>query len=412
MAGRWIPSQFRGVRYREDATRKHGVKADRYFAIRYKLDGKTKEEGVGWASEGMTAAKANETRAMLMANIRAGMRPQSLAEMRDMAERVRREEERAAKLEERRSTTFAEFWESDYLPSCTAKTARTVGYEKGMARKWLFPAIGEIPLQSLTATMLQAVAVQAQKEGKSPATVAKVLGIVSQVWNLAVARGVVAGDSPTKQVKTLRRDNRRMRFLSEEEARKLLDALQARSPDMHDIALFSLFAGLRAGEIHGLTWGDVNLDAGTLYIRDPKNKVSRHAHITPEIRAVLVRRGADGMNRPDYVFPARDGGQRRWVSDTFERVVDALGFNDGIEDTRQRVVFHSLRHTFASWLVQRGVPLYTVEELMGHTTLEMTKRYSHLAPDTMRAAAMGLSGILDRKPGKVIPFQGRKAEGE
>ena len=118
------------------------------------------------------------------------------------------------------------------------------------------------------------------------------------------------------------------------------------------------------------------------------------------------------MNRPDYVFPARDGGQRRWVSDTFERVVEALGFNDGIEDARQRVVFHSLRHTFASWLVQRGVPLYTVAELMGHTTLEMTKRYSHLAPDTMRAAAMGLSGILDRKPGKVIPFQGRKAEGE
>ena len=74
------------------------------------------------------------------------------------------------------------------------------------------PGNREIPLQSLTSAMLQAVAVQAQKEGKSPATVAKVLGIVSQVWNLAVARGVVAGDSPTKQVKTLRRDNRRMRF--------------------------------------------------------------------------------------------------------------------------------------------------------------------------------------------------------
>ena len=267
-------------------------------------------------------------------------------------------------------------------------------------------------MQSLTSAMLQAIAVQVHKEGKSPATVTKVFGIVSQVWSLAVARGVVAGDCPTKQVKTVRRDNRRMRFLSEGEARKLLDALQARSPDMHDIALFALFAGLRAGEIHGLTWGDVNLDAGTLYIRDPKNKVSRHAHITPEIRAVLVRRGANGMNRPDYVFPARDGGQRRWVSDTFERVVEALGFNDGIEDARQKVVFHSLRHTFASWLVQRGVPLYTVAELMGHTTLEMTKRYSHLAPDTMRAAAMGLSGILDRKPAKVIPLQGRRVEGE
>ena len=405
-------STFPGVRYREHATRKHGIKPDRYFFIRYKLAGKDREEGAGWASEGVTAAKASELLAMVKNHIRAGVRPQSLAEMRDMAEQVRQQEARAAKLEERRNTTFAEFWKSDYLPSCTAKTARTVGYETGMARKWLFPAIGEIPLQSLTSAMLQAIAVQVHKEGKSPATVTKVFGIVSQVWSLAVARGVVAGDCPTKQVKTVRRDNRRMRFLSEGEARKLLDALQARSPDMHDIALFALFAGLRAGEIHGLTWGDVNLDAGTLYIRDPKNKVSRHAHITPEIRAVLVRRGANGMNRPDYVFPARDGGQRRWVSDTFARVVEALGFNDGIEDARQKVVFHSLRHTFASWLVQRGVPRYTVAELMGHTTLEMTKRYSHLAPDTMRAAAMGLSGILDRKPAKVIPLQGRRVEGE
>jgi integrase len=405
-------STFPGVRYREHATRKHGIKPDRYFFIRYKLAGKDREEGAGWASEGVTAAKASELLAMVKNNIRAGVRPQSLAEMRDMAEQARQQEVRAAKLEERRNTSFAEFWESDYLPSCTAKTARTVGYETGMARKWLFPAIGEIPLQALTPAMLQSIAAQAHKGGKSPATVTKVFGIVSQVWSLAAARGVVAGDCPTKQVKTVRRDNRRMRFLSEGEARKLLDALQARSPDMHDIALFALFAGLRAGEIHGLTWGDVNLDAGTLYIRDPKNKVSRHAHITPEIRAVLVRRGANGMNRPDYVFPARDGGQRRWVSDTFERVVEALGFNDGIEDARQKVVFHSLRHTFASWLVQRGVPLYTVAELMGHTTLEMTKRYSHLAPDTMRAAAMGLSGILDRKPAKVIPLQGRRVEGE
>ena len=405
-------STFPGVRYREHVTRKHGIKADRYFFIRYKLAGKDKEEGVGWASEGVTAAKASELLAMVKNNIRAGVRPQSLAEMRDMAEQVRQKEERAAKLEQRRNTTFAEFWESDYLPSCTAKTVRTVGYETGMARKWLFPAIGEAPLQSLTSAMLQVIAIQARKDGKSPATVTKVFGIVSQVWNLAVARGVVSGDCPTKQVKMVRQDNRRMRFLSEEEARKLLDALQVRSPDMHDIALFALFAGLRAGEIHGLTWGDVNLDAGTLYIRDPKNKVSRHAHITPEIRAVLVRRGVDGMNRPDYVFPARDGGQRRWVSDTFERVVEALGFNDGIEDSRQKVVFHSLRHTFASWLVQRGVPLYTVAELMGHTTLEMTKRYSHLAPDTMRAAAMGLSGILDRKPGKITPFRMRKVAGE
>lgn len=248
-------SAYPGVRYREHKTRKHGVKPDRYFFIRYKLEGKDKEEGVGWSSEGMTAAKAAALLATLKNNIRAGVRPQSLAEMRNMAEEARQAEEKKARLVARASVTFAEFWESDYLASCTAKTLRTVSYEKEMARKWIFPAIGDVPLQSLSSRMVESIGVQAQKQGKSPATVTKIFGIISQVWNLAVARSVVTGDSPTKQVKTIRRDNRRIRFLTEEEAFQLLEALQKRSMDMHDIALLSLFAGLRAGEVHALTWG-------------------------------------------------------------------------------------------------------------------------------------------------------------
>lgn len=115
------------------------------------------------------------------------------------------------------------------------------------------------------------------------------------------------------------------------------------------------------------------------------------------------------MNKGQVVFPSKDGTKRRWVSDTFERTVRELGLNntgeikkltDGSEvpveitDARQRVVFHSLRHTFASWLVQNGTPLYTVAKLMGHSTLEMTQRYSHLAPDTLKKAALSLGGVL------------------
>lgn len=117
--------------------------------------------------------------------------------------------------------------------------------------------------------------------------------------------------------------------------------------------------------------------------------------MTDEVRSMLIERSKQ-LNATEYVFPAQNGAKRNWVSDTFERVVDQLGLNDGITDSRQRVVFHTLRHTFASWLVQDGTPLYTVAELMGHTTLEMTKRYSHLSPDTVRAAALTLQGRLNR----------------
>ncbi len=67
-----------------------------------------------------------------------------------------------------------------------------------------------------------------------------------------------------------------------------------------------------------------------------------------------------------------------------------------IKDARQKVVFHTLRHTFASWLVEKGVPLYNVAKLMGHSTIDMTQRYSHLAPDSLRSAAMCLSNEISQ----------------
>ena len=78
---------------------------------------KNKGRRAGWASEGMTASKAAELLSMLKSNIRSGLRPQSLAEMRGMAEEARQAEEKAARLAARASVTFAEFWEAEYLPS-------------------------------------------------------------------------------------------------------------------------------------------------------------------------------------------------------------------------------------------------------------------------------------------------------
>ena len=160
--------------------------------------------------------------------------------------------------------------------------------------------------------------------------------------------------------------------------------------------MLTVVEGHSGGEIHALRWPDIDFASGTIYVRDPKNKHSRHAYITPEISDVLEERKKPEPPLP-LIFPSTVGTTRSAVSDSFERAVKAVGLNDGITDARQKVVFHTLRHTFASWLVQRGTPLYTVAELMGHSSIEMTKRYAHLAPDTVRRAAMELSGILQLK---------------
>ena len=81
------------------------------------------------------------------------------------------------------------------------------------------------------------------------------------------------------------------------------------------------------------------------------------------------------------VFPSRCGGRQASVSKAYDRAVGRLGFNHGIKDHRDKVVFHTLRHTFASWLAIQGTPILTIKELMGHKSIEMTMRYAHLIPD-------------------------------
>ena len=76
-----------------------------------------------------------------------------------------------------------------------------------------------------------------------------------------------------------------------------------------------------------------------------------------------------------------------------QAVVDELGLNDGITDSRERLTYHSLRHAYASWAVMAGVPLYVVGKALGHKTTAMTQRYSHLAPDSHRAASEAVARV-------------------
>ena len=79
----------------------------------------------------------------------------------------------------------------------------------------------------------------------------------------------------------------------------------------------------------------------------------------------------------------------------FAEVVSGLGLNSGITDPRQKVCFHTCRHSFASWHVTAGTDLYTVKELLGHSVIAMTERYSHLAPGTLQNATRTLERAID-----------------
>lgn len=413
----WKKSEFPGVRFYEHETRKHGVRRDRNFYIRYKWQGKTIEEAAGWSTQGNTARSVYDLLSELKRNQKAGTPPFTLAEKRELAEQARLEAEaarleaeEAAQAEAALNVTWGEVWPRYIEHSEANKKPNTVRTEKLFEGHWIRPVItSKTPLRSVSPFHLEKIKNRMLKDGKAPRSVEYTLALIRQVFNYCSLNSLFHGDNPVakSRVRAPRFDNRRLRYLSKDEADRLLGRLSEKSQDVHDICLLSLHSGARAGEIFGLTWGDVDLDRSMLTLRDTKNGETRKAFVTAQAVEMLRNRRPAAAVPSDLVFPGQGGKQIKAISKTFERTVDELGLNEGLSDPRDHVVFHSLRHSFASLLVENGTPLFTVKELLGHKDIRMTARYSHLGENTMLDAAKRLGGILggQNDAGKVIPLR-------
>lgn len=228
--------------------------------------------------------------------------------------------------------------------------------------------------------------------GSSPRTIQYALAVVRQIFNRAKHYSLFSGDCPTTKVKTPKIDNRRQRFLTKDEAAKILEKAKARNPRLYEICMMSLKTGARANEILSIKWGDVDFGKEMITLWDTKNSKTRAVFMTDEIKSLLE--GKDKGKSTEYLFPGKNGNKTHEVSRIFNEIVDELGLNSETSDARQKVVFHTLRHTFASWLVENGTDLYTVKELMGHATLSMTERYAHLGNGTLQKAVKQIDKLV------------------
>lgn len=421
MPVQWLKTTFPGVRCYRHKTRKHGIHPDLYFAIRFQANGKRHEEGLGWASEGWSAKRAAEELARLKRAARLGEGPRTLREARAIElERIRKEQE---ELEVSRlaAITFSEFFGQKYFPHAQAhKKSDTWSSEERLFRLWIAPVIGSLQFADIAPFHLDKIKsnmragrradtapVKSQRRPLAPKTINDALALIRQVWNFARREKIVDGDWPGRDIKKLKVSNERIRFLSREEAARLMRELKSISRQLHDIALISLHCGARAGEVFSLTWGCVDFERETLLLVDTKNGTTRAAFMTPAIKAMLQERKAVVPSDQRLIFTNRLGHQIDGVSAAFARLVKRLGFNDGVEDSRRKVCFHTLRHTYASWMVEAGVDLYTVKELLGHKTLAMTARYSHLGENSLRQATRILAATMDKEPpsSSQVPLQ-------
>lgn len=373
MSSKRNKTNYTGVYAREHESRRYRGKPDVCYDICFRLPGERKLiwEKVGWLSEKVTASMASHVRAERLKHARkVDNLPADNARLTldEVFERFR----------------------SDYLEVMRKRPMDAVGiYEKRIK-----PKLGHLPLIGITA-----VEVDALRKGEShlsPQSTRHTLNLLGQIFRQAARWGLYEGPIPTENVKVQQSDGRRMRFLTKAEAKTLLDALHDRSPSLWQMALVSLYTGLRAGEVFNLRWEHVNFTDGTITVMDSKNAINRVVYMPEQVKDMLATHQAETKGQPGRLLFPKAGTRNtphHQISPGFRMILRDTKLNEGITDPRDKVVFHTLRHTFASWLVQAGVPLYTVQRLMGHKSIVMTQRYAHLAPDQGAEAARLLSGI-------------------
>ena len=360
-------TKIQGVYTRQSNSKRNprDGKPDACFYITYNHDGKKIWEKIGWKSEGYTAQVAQRTRADRVQAVRHGEEPKQSVKKDSVF------------------MTFEDAWtlyKEKWLPNTARPENEQSRYDRHIASRF-----ASTPIDQITPLELEEFKQELLAKGLAPATAKHVLCLMRCVYNKLTEWELYSGRIPTAKVKMPKVDNARVRYLTNDEAERLLKDLKRRSINWWRMACISLHAGLRLGEVLTMTYGDLDFEAGTIHVRDAKCG-TRMAHMNAVVKSVLKE--MPGGSPSSLLFPARDGSvlKETSVSKTFPRSVNTLGFNKNVNDDRQKVVFHTLRHTFASWLAIDGVPLYTISKLMGHSSIEMTMRYAHLCPDSKRDA--------------------------
>lgn len=200
------------------------------------------------------------------------------------------------------------------------------------------------------------------------ATLNRELSSLKTMFNLAVEWGWLP-DNPARTIKLLKGVNKRLRFLNRDEIQRLIDYA---APHLKPVIITAVTTGMRKSEILNLEWKNVSFEQAFIHVEKTKNKRPRDIPISPYLEETL-KKLERSREIGKYVFCNAKGDRRLELRPHFKNALEKAG----IEDFR----FHDLRHTAASWLASNGLDLITLMYVLGHQSLEMTRRYAHLIPE-------------------------------
>ena len=240
---------------------------------------------------------------------------------------------------------------------------------------WWKDHIGDRLLADVTPSLLAEYRDRLSKgEGRprSPATVVRYMAALSHAFSVAVREWEWLDDSPLRKVSKPKEPRGRVRFLSDDERKILLVACkQSQTPYLYPLVVLALSTGARRGELLGLTWGDIDLKRKVAILHKTKNEERRALPLAGHALDCVEKLSEVRRIDTNLLFPDETGKKPIEIRPAWERVLKEAE----IEDFR----FHDLRHSAASYFAMNGASLAEIAEVLGHKTLQMVKRYSHLS---------------------------------
>lgn len=300
------------------------------------------------------------------------------AQAQEYHDRLKAELWRLDKLEEKPRHTWNEAavrWLKEQSHKASAK-------EDVAKLRWLDRYLRDKELTAINRALIDRISDAKLADGCSNGTVNRVLALLRAVLRRCVNDWEWLDRMP--KVRMLREPKRRVRFLTHDEAQRLLDELPEHLADM---AAFTLATGLRAANVTGLMWSQVDLVRELAWIHPDQAKARKAIPVPLNAEAVALIGKQVGKHQT-YVFSFR--GQA--ITQVSTKAWYAALERAGIVDFR----WHDLRHTWASWHVQNGTPLYALQELGGWASTEMVRRYAHLAADHLAPYAQRLGEVRAR----------------
>ncbi|MDD4950745.1 site-specific integrase [Sulfuricurvum sp.] len=371
---------------------------DRSYFITYKdLDGKKKWIKIGLYSAGIREAYCKQKRDEILHNQRLGEEPPAIA--------VRK-----------KPTTlkFSEVWEK-YIENKAMVDALRNDF-KGRYTRYIGPILGTVPANTMNKEHLKKFRIEVQKLSKrkdennkpiplSPKSVDMMIiaiGSAYNYWNSQVEKEKDKFQNPVpalraddkhhltnKEIQS--RDIKRERFLSREEINLLKDAVK-NDPILKMFVLASLSTGGRLSTILLIQKTHIDLENRTVTLINTKNGGHKYRGFISDEWYDLLKLILPKM-KPYHHIVSNDGNliTDRIIQRPLKKILDEL-FNVGLDekDSANRTVVHTLRHTFASHLAINGIPIFTIQKLLDHESIETTLRYAKLSPDSGSDAVRNL----------------------